>query len=103
MIPVHVSIYLIGMDVCFRCIEYESSKHIANIDGTILLGDSVIKTYRFKKNYYFMQGDNIYDSYDSRFWRLLPDDLILGVGKFIWFSKNMETGEIRRERLSKMI
>lgn len=55
------------MDVCFRYIEYETSKHIANIDGTILLGDSVIKTYRFKKDYYFMQGDNIYDSYDSRF------------------------------------
>lgn len=86
-----------------RCIEYETSKYMTNIDGTILLGDSVIKTYRFKKDYYFMQGDNIYDSYDSRFWGLLPDDFILGVGKFIWFSKNMETGEIRWKRLFKML
>lgn len=86
-----------------RCIEYETNQILSLHGDTILLGDSVVKSYRFRHDYYFMQGDNIYDSYDSRFWGLLPDDFILGVGKFIWFSKDMETGEIRWERLFKMI
>lgn len=81
------------------CIEYETRKDIVLREDTILLGDSIIHDYRFRHDYYYMCGDNVSDSYDSRFWGLLPDDFILGVGKFIWFSKDPENGKIRWERI----
>lgn len=36
------------------------------------------KLYVFTHNYYFMGGDNVENSKDSRYWGLLPDDLIVG-------------------------
>lgn len=84
-----------------KCIEYETRKQTYCRDNVILLEDSVIVNYRFRHDYYFMCGDNTNDSYDSRFWGLLSDDFILGVGRFIWFSKNPYTGEIRWNRIFK--
>lgn len=46
-----------------------------------------------------MRGDNCVDSYDSRFWGILPEDFILGTGQFIWFSKDRDMGKIRWERM----
>lgn len=82
-----------------RCIEYETHQQVSLRGDTVLLGDSVIQTYRFRLNYYFMRGDNTSSSYDSRFWGPVPEDFILGVGKFIWFSRDRKTGEIRWERI----
>lgn len=86
-----------------KCIEYETQRRLVRKDDIIYLADSVIKTYRFSHNYYFMRGDNVKDSYDSRFWGLLPDDFILGVGQFIWFSKEPSTGRIRWNRMLEKI
>lgn len=86
-----------------KCIEYETQRRMVRKGDMICLADSVIKTYRFRHNYYFMRGDNVKDSYDSRFWGLLPDDFILGVGQFIWFSKEPDTGRIRWNRILKKI
>lgn len=87
-----------------KCIEYETGK-TTRIDkeGKIYLADSVLQSYRFRHNYYFMAGDNVGDSYDSRFWGLLPDDFILGVGHFIWFSQDRETKQIRWKRMFKKL
>ena len=94
---------LILNKACFykyrRCIEYETRQPLSLRGDTVLLGDSVVRTYRFRHDYYFMRGDNFLDSYDSRFWGPLPDDFILGVGQFIWFSRNPDSGEIRWERM----
>lgn len=85
------------------CIEYETKKQIKIFRGKIYLGEQVIQSYLFKKNYYYMVGDNIGDSYDSRYWGLLPEELILGKGCFIWFSKNPETKETRWNRIFKSL
>lgn len=36
-------------------------------------------SHRFKNNYYFMAGDNVSNSSDSRYWGLVPEDYIIGV------------------------
>lgn len=82
-----------------KCIEYETGHSLTRQDNRIFLADSLIRTYRFRHNYYFMRGDNTNDSYDSRFWGLLPDDFILGVGQFIWFSKDPSNDKIRWNRM----
>ena len=42
--------------------------------------------YTFKKDYYWMMGDNRHKSEDSRYWGFVPDDHIVGKPIFIWFS-----------------
>ena len=86
-----------------KCIEYETGSRLIRSGNVILLGDSVIHSYRFCRNYYFMRGDNTIDSYDSRFWGILPEDFILGVGRFIWFSRDKESGKLRWKRILRRI
>ena len=41
-------------------------------------GHKLIKAHTFTHDYYFMAGDNVVDSYDSRYFGLVPDDFIIG-------------------------
>jgi signal peptidase I len=62
-----------------------------------------LQTYVFRQNYYFMAGDFVFDSRDSRYWGLLPEDHIVGKAAFIWKSKDMHTGKFRWGRFFKQI
>lgn len=53
--------------------------------------DPRIVSYTFQKNYYFVAGDRIEDSQDSRYWGLLPEEFIVGKATFIWRSMNPQT------------
>ncbi|MDR0542556.1 MAG: S26 family signal peptidase, partial [Dysgonamonadaceae bacterium] len=68
-------------------ITYETDKPLELRNGRVLLGDSAINAYTFTMNYYFMAGDYIFDSVDSRYWGLLPEDHIVGKAVMIWKSK----------------
>lgn len=52
----------------------------------IRINGQAITSYTFKKDYYWMMGDNRHRSEDSRFWGFVPDDHIVGKPIFIWFS-----------------
>ena len=52
----------------------------------IFINGTSVKEYTFKKDYYWMMGDNRHRSEDSRFWGFVPDDHIVGKPIFIWFS-----------------
>ena len=52
----------------------------------ILINGKASTRYTFKKDYYWMMGDNRHRSEDSRFWGFVPDDHIVGKPIFIWFS-----------------
>ena len=84
-----------------RCIEYETGQMPEVKQGMVVHADTMMRSYRFTGNYYFMLGDNYGDSYDSRFWGILNEDFILGVGLFTWFSKDPDTGNIRWKRMFK--
>ncbi len=65
--------------------------------------DPRIVSYTFQKNYYFVAGDRIEDSQDSRYWGLLPKEFIVGKATFIWRSMNPQTREIRWDRICSRI
>jgi len=83
-------------------ITYETGKQISVLDGAVFLGDSIINRYSFEMNYYFMAGDNVLESADSRYWGLLPEDHIIGKAVIIWKSKDMNN-KIRWNRIFKLL
>lgn len=86
-----------------NAIEWEQKKKLFLRGDTILLNDSVIHTYRFKENYYFVAGDKVMNSQDSRYWGLLPEPFIVGKAVRIWKSVDRETDKIRWNRIFKKI
>ena len=59
-----------------------------------------LKVY-FKENYYFMGGDNLDNSKDSRYWGLVPEPYIVGVATRVWKSVSPQSGEVRWNRVWK--
>ena len=55
-------------------------------DGRIIINNKEKKSYTFKQDYYWMMGDNRYNSEDSRVWGFVPFDHVLGKPVFIWMS-----------------
>ena len=84
-------------------IEYETDKTLSVRDCLIFLNDERINNYTFQLNYYFMAGDLIFASQDSRYWGLLPEDCIIGKAILVWRSIDMDTGNIRWNRFFKRI
>ena len=84
-------------------IEYETGKVISVENSKVYLGGSIIHSYTFLQDYYFMSGDWIFDSIDSRYWGLLPDDLVVGKATVIWKSIDMNTGKYNLKRFLKTV
>ena len=84
-------------------IEWEQKEKLTFQGKEIFLGDSLIHEYRFQENYYFMGGDYMENSKDSRYWGLLPEPYIVGVATRIWKSVDKSTGKIRWDRVTKKI
>jgi signal peptidase I len=68
----------------------------------IFIDGKKTNSYTFAMNYYWMMGDNRYNSADSRVWGFVPEDHIVGRASLVWFSKSPYMG-VRWERLFKMI
>ena len=86
-----------------QLIDWEQKKKLSLKDGRILLGDSAITQYRFEKDYYFVAGDNMANSQDSRYWGMLPEEYIVGKVVRIWYSENKFTEQPRWERILKKV
>ena len=84
-------------------IEWEQKKPLTKKENQVYLGDSLIQEYCFQENYYFVGGDYMENSKDSRYWGLLPEPYIVGVATRIWKSVDKSTGKIRWDRVMKRI
>ena len=77
---------------------YERHTLVEKKDGTVLIDGKKATSYTFEMNYYWMMGDNRYNSVDSRVWGFVPEDHIVGKASMVWFSKN-PNGGVRWDRL----
>lgn len=71
-----------------QLIEWETGKSVTLKNDIVLLDNAPINKYRFTKNYYFMAGDNIFSSLDSRYLGVIPEEFIVGRAIKIWWSEN---------------
>ncbi|HVW62447.1 MAG TPA: S26 family signal peptidase, partial [Puia sp.] len=56
---------------------YEGNK-LEMSDGKIYINGHEQNSYTFKMNYYWMIGDNLHGSQDSRYWGFVPEDHLIG-------------------------
>ena len=59
-------------------IEWEQQDKLIASNGHFYLNGREVEHYVFMHNYYFMGGDNCYNSQDSRYWGPLPEEYIVG-------------------------
>lgn len=76
---------------------YEGHKLQEKKDGIYIDGKKAT-TYKFAMDYYWLMGDNRYNSADSRVWGYVPEDHVVGKASIVWFSKSAFTG-IRWDRV----
>lgn len=82
---------------------YEGHQLVEKADGIYIDGKKTDK-YTFAMNYYWMMGDNRYNSADSRYWGFVPEDHIVGKASLVWFSNSgVPDIGIRWERVFKII
>lgn len=62
-----------------RQVLYETGEQFENRNGVIYLCNKPICTYTFKSNWYFLGGDNVLNSHDSRYFGLVPEEYIVGI------------------------
>lgn len=76
-------------------ITFDWDKNEVYADGKALDG------HVFNHNYYFMCGDNVSNSNDSRYWGLVPEEYIVGIADRISYLVDKRTGKYRKERFFK--
>jgi len=94
-------------------IDREYGERVVKTDnGVITIEGKPVTSYTFKKDYYFMMGDNRDDSLDSRFWGFVPRDAIVGEAFITLFSWNRDIpftdffrliGSVRPDRILKLL
>lgn len=86
-----------------KVIQWEQHGLIEIIGNSVFLDGKPIVSYEFKNNYYFMAGDKVLNSQDSRYWGLLPEEYIVGKAWIVWKSIDKYTGAFRWNRFLKEI
>lgn len=85
-----------------RIIETYEGNKLELKDGTIYINDKAATSYTFKKDYYWMMGDNRHNSEDSRYWGFVPFDHVVGKPVFIWMSVDQNASGFNKIRWKRL-
>ena len=101
-----VDLTLQNLPLYERCIKNYEGNDLEVKNGQIYINGQIAKSYTFKMDYYWMQGDNRDNSLDSRYWGFVPEDHIVGTPSIILISFDKDhrlfDGGIRWNRIFKM-
>ena len=84
--------------IYYKMIKYESGLNLQEREGQVWCGDSLVERYTFRTNWYFMGGDNMWNSQDSRYLGPIPEEFIIGKAPLILTAKDPETKAYRWRR-----
>ena len=84
-------------------ITYETNTAVRMTDSLVYINDTLRHNYTFLNNWYWMAGDRVIDSQDSRYLGLIPEAYIIGKASMILTSKDRNTGKRRWDRTFKSI
>lgn len=87
--------------VYHNLIEWECGQKLTVVGDSVIIDDKFLPSYTFKENYYFVAGDNVFNSQDSRYFGLVPEPFIVGKAAFILQSTDSRTGRKRSDRYFK--
>lgn len=81
-----------------KLIEWEKGVSLVFRRDTLWEGARPVLRHIFTHDYYFMGGDRVESSKDSRYWGLLPDEFIAGKACLVWKSIDPYSGAFRFKR-----
>ena len=81
-----IDINLYNLPIYKRIIKEYENNDLELINNKIYINKQESTSYTFKMDYYWMMGDNRYNSEDSRVWGFVPYNHVLGKPVFIWMS-----------------
>ena len=76
--------------------QYGEKTYIEEMDNRYLINGIIQTDYIFQNNYYFLMGDNRYQSKDSRFYGLINEEMIIGKTERVLFSTYNNTFQWNR-------
>ena len=97
-----INLTLDNIAIYERPIKVYEANDLQIRDGKIFINGQEAKSYTFKMDYYWMQGDNRHNSADSRYWGFVPEDHIVGKPIFIWWSSDPDRRGINGVRWSRL-
>ena len=98
------SMELTKRNVCWYkdILRYENPyNHIK--DSLLTIDGKTVLRYTFQHNYYFMLGDNFYNSNDSRYWGFVPDGNVIGKVVVVLFSIDPDEFGLKKIRWSRLL